>query len=73
MVLMRKEHASKGLIVVQAAHEDAKKRGLGRGKGGTGEFPCPACEIGTVHYSVASVNGHIHAGCTTEGCIRFME
>jgi hypothetical protein len=73
MALMRKGDANKGIEVVVAAHEDAKKRGLGKGRGGSGEFPCPACGTGTVHYSVASVNGHIHAGCTTEGCIRFME
>lgn len=41
-------------------------------KGGAGTIPCPCCD-GTVHYSRASVNGHIHAQCTTKGCARWME
>lgn len=37
-----------------------------------GYIPCPACKTGTVGYSQAS-NGHIHAGCSTPGCARWME
>jgi len=34
---------------------------------------CPICKEGTIHYSIASVNGHIHAKCTTGDCISWME
>lgn len=38
-----------------------------------GTIPCPNCEGGTLHYSRAALNGHIHARCTTEGCAAWME
>jgi hypothetical protein len=38
-----------------------------------GTIPCPCCEGGTVSYSRASYNGHIHAACSTPGCARWME
>lgn len=38
----------------------------------SGSIPCPACGSGSLHFSTAS-NGHIHAGCTSEGCVRWME
>jgi hypothetical protein len=36
-------------------------------------MPCPCCHTGTLYYRIASYNGHIHAACTTEGCVRWME
>lgn len=56
-----------------AVYEDAEKRGLRKGSGGTGEVPCPVCETGVIHYSVAGYNGHRHARCTTANCVCFME
>lgn len=41
--------------------------------GTSGELPCPCCKSGTLRYSRAGYNGHIHAACTTEGCARWME
>lgn len=38
-----------------------------------GQVACPACEVGTVSYEVAKLNGHIHAACSTTGCVRWME
>lgn len=51
---------------------DAKTKGLKRGGGGASETKCPSC-AGIISYSVASVNGHIHASCSTQGCVRFMQ
>jgi hypothetical protein len=59
--------------VRHAAHEDAKAKGFGKGHGGTGHIPCPGCKGGTLHYSVASYNGHMHGRCTTLGCASWME
>lgn len=42
-------------------------------RGVAGEIACPVCESGKLRYSVASLNGHIHAGCTTENCVAWME
>lgn len=42
--------------------------------GESGTIDCPAC--GTekaLRFSRSGYNGHIHAGCITEGCVRWME
>jgi hypothetical protein len=39
--------------------KEGKKRGV------QGEVDCPVCTTGKVRYSIAGVNGHIHAACTT--------
>lgn len=44
-----------------------------RGEGAGGSIPCPVCETGTLKYSRAGCNGHIHAACTTADCVRWME
>lgn len=36
-------------------------------------MPCPVCKSGTLRYSRAACNGHIHARCSTEGCVSWME
>lgn len=41
--------------------------------GKSGEFPCPACEAGTVRWVRARSNGHLHAACTTPGCFGVIE
>jgi hypothetical protein len=43
------------------------------GGGARGEIPCPCCAGGTLRYSRAAVNGHIHAHCSTAGCVSWME
>ena len=63
---------AKHLQAMRLAHEDAKKKGFGRGHGGFGELKCPLCSNGTLRYSVASCNGHMHAACT-DGCVSWME
>lgn len=40
---------------------------------GAGEMACPVCAAGFLRYSRSGYNGHIHAGCTTTGCVRWME
>jgi len=55
------------------AHEDAKSKGLGKGHSGASKCKCPNCETGEIRYSVAGYNGHMHAACTTEGCVSWME
>ncbi len=47
-------------------HTDGKR-------GVAGEIDCPVCGTGKLRYGVAKCNGHIHAGCTTDGCVRWME
>lgn len=56
-----------------AAKDDAKAKGYRKGAGGHGKLPCPCCDGGTLQYSVASYNGHMHAKCTTAGCVSWME
>jgi hypothetical protein len=70
---MSKESLSRMLLAVSATHEDAATKGLKRGNGGTGSVKCPACEMGIIKYSVASLNGHIWGACSTKGCVQWME
>jgi hypothetical protein len=56
-----------------AAHADAKAKGIKKGNGGRSSMPCPAECGGTLHYSVASYNGHMHAKCDTGNCVSWME
>ncbi len=58
---------------VNAVHEDAKSKKLGRGKGGKSTMACPLCTDGTIVYTVANVNGHIWAKCSTDNCLKFIE
>lgn len=61
------------LAGIKAASEDAKKQGFKKGNGGRGVVDCPVCKTGQLHYSVAGYNGHIWGGCTTKGCVRWMQ
>jgi hypothetical protein len=47
------------------------KEAKGR-KGISGSIKCPCCE-GTLKYSIAGSNGHIHARCSTKDCVSFMQ
>jgi hypothetical protein len=37
-----------------------------------GTLACPVCEKGALRWSMAS-NGHVHASCSTLGCVAWME
>lgn len=57
------------MAVAYAAVQEAAQ---GR-RGIQGEIPCPVCKIGTLHYSVAKLNGHIWGACSSEECVRWMQ
>lgn len=42
-------------------------------QGASGEMACPICKTGTLRYSVAGCNGHVHAMCSTDKCVQWME
>jgi len=44
----------------------------GKTRGVTDSIDCPICG-GVLHYSISGYNGHIHAVCTTDGCVAWME
>ena len=67
------EYGDRMMKVCAAAHGDAKNKGLKKGNGGSSQMPCPTGCGGTLHYTVASYNGHMHAKCETEGCASWME
>lgn len=39
---------------------------------GQGKTACPICS-GELRYSRAGYNGHVHAKCSTDGCVAWME
>lgn len=47
------------------------KNGISESK--SGSMPCPICNTGTLRYSRAGINGHIHAACTSGKCVSWME
>lgn len=53
------------------AKEAIIKHAAGR-RGLRGQTECPICK-GDLLYSIAKSNGHVHACCRTNGCVRFME
>ena len=61
------------LTAVALAHKHADEQGLGEGNGGASELPCPLECGGTLRYRVASYNGHMHAACSTKGCVSWVE
>jgi hypothetical protein len=38
----------------------------------SGTIECPLCQ-GELRFSISPSNGHMHAACKTEGCIKAME
>lgn len=45
----------------------------GKRRGLRDAMPCPTGCGGTLHYSIAGSNGHVHGVCTTEKCARWMQ
>jgi hypothetical protein len=45
------------------------KKGM---EGSSGSIPCPCCS-GTVRFSRAGYNGHVHAHCSGADCVSWME
>jgi len=42
--------------------------------GASGTIDCPVCSgQKTLHFSRAGYNGHIHASCSTDGCVSWIE
>lgn len=58
---------------ISAVAKDAKSKGLKKRSGGQSSIPCPVCKTGTLAYSVANCNGHIHGRCNTEKCVWWMQ
>ncbi len=48
-------------------------RKANKGRSASGSVPCPACEVGTLHWSISGYNSHMHGKCTTRGCLNWME
>jgi hypothetical protein len=80
------EHIRKGIVlIVEDANATAEKypskfktpyhqktiRGKARIVSIAGAVKCPGC-AGSLNYAIAS-NGHIHAKCSTPGCLEWME
>ena len=61
------------LDACEAAHADAATKGLRKGHGGVSSMPCPTKCGGILSYSVAGINGHMHARCETKDCVSWME
>jgi hypothetical protein len=40
---------------------------------GAGVMDCPVCKTGKLKYHRSAYNGHVHALCSTPGCVSWME
>lgn len=54
------------LAVAAITNKHGKERGV------IGAIECPVCK-GTLRYSIARANGHIHAACQTKDCLRWIQ
>lgn len=73
---LERRHAAGDKTVVSKPHHDDDFGETGCRAAyvaGVGAIPCPVCKTGTLRYSRAACNGHIHAACSTESCVRWME
>jgi hypothetical protein len=59
-----KDHHMQRLIVCMTAIPN---------DGWGGQLPCPACGTGTISWSRARVNKHLHASCSTVHCFGVMQ
>lgn len=57
---------------ILTARKAIDKHTSGR-RGVQGKMTCPVCGTGTLSYSVAGYNGHIHAQCSTPECVAWLE
>lgn len=62
-LLLRLERLGKAADAVDAAVK----------RGGDSPIPCPICGTGKLHFRVSKYNGHVHAACSTAGCVAWME
>lgn len=64
-----------GVVIARARIVEACGGEWSRGcPGKSGVIDCPVCNCAdSLRYSRAGVNGHIHARCSTEGCLSWME
>ncbi len=68
----QEEQFKTGFARIQKARDAIVQKTNGQ-RGISGEMGCPACGRGRLQYSVAGVNGHISARCSTDECVSFME
>lgn len=40
---------------------------------GNGTMDCPVCGSGKLQYKRSNYNGHVHAKCSTDGCVAWQE
>ena len=71
LLAVRFENIGKARAAIVEACGGPWKRGT---PSHSGIIDCPACNgVKTLRFSRAGYNGHVHAACTTEGCVRWME
>lgn len=71
-----KLHVGESMIrmaVIMQAIPEPKKIDRHRFAGDSGSLSCPGCKTGTVRYTHATGNGHLHAYCTTPHCFQVMQ
>lgn len=60
----RLERMCKAMVAIDEEHKRSKTWG--------GRIKCPNCD-GTLAWSKARSNGHVHARCSTPDCVSFMQ
>lgn len=71
---LEKRHADKDRKVTFNAESNQEvEDGPTNFVSGSGIIICPICTTGSLRYSRAGYNGHVHARCSTDGCVAWME
>lgn len=68
-----KDEGMARMVVVMAAIPGSASKADRATWGTSGSFTCPACEVGTVRWTRAGSNGHLHAACSTPNCFGVMQ
>lgn len=71
-VAAREREITASIANIEVARDAVVTDAAGK-TGISGAMDCPICKTGKLRYSIARSNGHIHAGCTTPKCVRWME
>ena len=60
------------LLAMSRVREDARRKGLMRGKGGLSSIACPICGQ-TISYSVEGLRGMTGGECQARDCVKWQE
>lgn len=69
----KRSSIGKLFLALDAIEKHSEGKAIKGKRGFAASIKCPCCPKGLLNYSIARSNGHTAAGCTTTGCVRFIQ